>query len=134
MTLEIGSRSPIFKLKLVMWTVVHLCCKNGVHISFSFQVIDKCHLTKMATMTLEIGSRSSIFELNLALHVVHLCCKDGDCISFFSQVIAQTPSRPTGRTEGRTPSISMSPANGAGAGQILCTWFSWDKLVQTDNS
>ena len=38
MTLEIGSRSPIFELNLALH-VVHLCCKDGVHISFSFQVI-----------------------------------------------------------------------------------------------
>ena len=79
MTLEIGSRSSIFELNLALH-VVHLCWKDGVHISFCVQVIAqtslfkllrKRHLTKMATMTFEIGSRSPIFELNLALHVGH---------------------------------------------------------------
>ena len=59
MTLETGSRSPIFELNLALH-VVHLSCKDGVHISFPFQVI--ATMTKQghpfdkdgATMTLEI--------------------------------------------------------------------------------
>ena len=35
MTLEIGSRSPIFELNLALH-VVHLCCKDGVRISVFF--------------------------------------------------------------------------------------------------
>ena len=38
MTLEIGSRSPIFELNLALH-VLHLCCKDGVYISFCFQVV-----------------------------------------------------------------------------------------------
>ena len=45
MTLEIGSRSPIFELNLALH-VVHLCCKDGVHISFSFQVIAQTSFDK----------------------------------------------------------------------------------------
>ena len=107
MTLEIGSRSPIFELNPAL-QVLHLCCKYGVRISFCFYVIAqtslykllrKCHLTKMATMTFEICWRSPIFELNLALNVVHLCCKDGVRMSFCNQVIAQTSFEK--RTDGR---------------------------------
>ena len=147
---------------------MHLCCKDGVHISFSFSVIAetslfkllcKHHLTKMAAMTFEIGSRSLIFELNLALHVLHLCCKDGVHISFCFKLLHKHhlykdghrdlenwvkithlrtyPSPSCGApvlqrwspylfffssyctniiekcTDGQTPSISMSPTNGA---------------------
>ena len=45
MTLEIGSRSPIFELNLALH-VVHLCCKDGVCISFSFQVIAQTSFDK----------------------------------------------------------------------------------------
>ena len=45
MTLEIGSRSPIFELNLALH-VVHLCCKDGVCISFCFQVIAQTSFDK----------------------------------------------------------------------------------------
>ena len=45
MTLETGSRSPIFELNLALH-VVHLCCEDGVRFSFCFQVFAQTSFDK----------------------------------------------------------------------------------------